>query len=241
MHCMNQTLRQNFWDSEIKHLNVSFEFIWNAFGDTRMRHNVCWDFSTLDANKTLSLVLFVLQRSYELNVLWLNRAFLLCNLFFPKHLKLEYKLIHKMNFHLSYTFWLKTTLLETQGLLNSAKKNAAASGHFRQGIEFYKAWTLCSLPGRTVVFRKYYKDMLKQLWWLSGKSPYCRVGSWNLNSSSPWVATLGFLCQNKAASCAGEEFFVWSQDATLAGGGCVGPGLAWKGLCSIPAWGMGRI
>lgn len=66
------------------------------------------------------------------------------------------------------------------------------------------------------------------------------MGSWNLNSSSPWVATLGFLCQNKAAGCAEEEFFVWSQDATLAGGGCVGPGLAWRGLCSIPAWQNGE-
>lgn len=27
-----------------------------------------------------------------------------------------------MNFHLSYAFWLKTTLLEIQGLLNSVKR-----------------------------------------------------------------------------------------------------------------------
>lgn len=209
-----------------------FPLNWNAFRDSRMRHNVCYDFSILDANKPLSLALFVLQR---LNVFWLNRVFFSLQLVLLKHLKLQYKLIHKMNFHLSYPFWLKTTL---QCLLNSGKKNTAANGHSKQGIEFYKAWTLYSLPGRNVVFWKYHNDILKQLWWLSGKSPYCHVGSWNLNSSSPWVATLGFLCQNKAAGCAGEEFFVWSQDATLAGGGLCG--LAWRGLCSIPAWQNGE-
>lgn len=54
-----------------------------------MRHNVWFDFLILDANKPLSLVLFVLQRPRELKVLRLNSVFLLCNLFL-KHLKLEY-------------------------------------------------------------------------------------------------------------------------------------------------------
>lgn len=33
---------------------------------------------------------------------------------------------------------------------------------------------------------------------------------------------------------------MWSQDATIAGGGCVGPGLAWRELCSTPAWQNGE-
>lgn len=199
---------------------------------TRMRHDVCYNFSILDVNKPLSLVLFVLQRPQELKVLWLNRVFLLCNLFFSSTWSWNTKLIHKTTFHLSYPFWLKTTLLEIQSLLNSAKKKKKMQlqmDTLSRELNLINPEHFPAYQVRNVVFRKYHNDILKQLWWFSGKSPYCRVGSWNFNSSSPWVATLGFLCEKKAVGCAGEEFFVWSQDATLAGGGCVGPGLAWRG------------
>lgn len=52
----------------------------------------------------------------------IKQSLLALQLVLLKHLKLEYKLIRKMNFHLSYLFWLKTTLLEIQSLLNSEKK-----------------------------------------------------------------------------------------------------------------------
>lgn len=111
-----------------------------------------------------------------------------------------------MNFHLSYP-WLKTTLLKIQGLLKPVKKKAAANGLFKQGIAVSKPehFAACQVGmlfsgNSTMLFLSSFGDSVLSL--------CVHVGSWNLNLSSPWVATLGLLCQNKAAGCAGEEFLV---------------------------------
>lgn len=97
---------------------------------------------------------------------------------------------------------------ETRCLLNSVRKIRLKMDTLNSKLNFIWPEDFSALSGRNVVFSKYYNDILKQFQWLSGKSLYCRVGRLNLNSSSPWVAAFGFLCQNKAPGFAGEEFIV---------------------------------